>query len=68
MTRPLTKEEAEALEKDLTAVLEKHNCDMGVVASIQIMKRSEEGIPSPFIENNAENPDKTKESSDPKTT
>lgn len=52
-TRELTKEEGEALTKDMQAVLEKHNCDMGVVASIQLLKRvtlepKEEPVPSPY--------------------
>lgn len=67
-TRQLTEAEAEALTKDMTEVLEKHGADMGVVATIQIMKRvevSEEGIKSPFIVQNGENPTTTEES--PKT-
>ncbi len=40
--RELTKEEGEALTKDLQAVLEKHNADMGVVANIQLLKRDDE--------------------------
>ena len=57
-TRELTLEEQEALTKDLTEVLEKHNADLGVVASIQILKRVEESletkseeIASPYVEN-----------------
>ncbi len=67
-TRELTKEEGEALTKDLQAVLEKHGCDMGVVATIQLLKRVEakpEDVltPSPaeFQPNNGN--DETKESS-----
>jgi len=37
-TRELTIEEAQALTKDLQEVLKKHNCEMGVVSSIQLMK------------------------------
>lgn len=42
-TRELTKEEGEALTKDLTAVLEKHNAELGVVSSIQLLKRVDDG-------------------------
>lgn len=61
-TRELTKEEGDALTKDMQAVLEKHNCDMGVVASIQLLKRVEEPkpIPSPIEFTNGEDPEKTK--------
>ena len=41
--RELTQEEGEALTKDLQAVLEKHNADMGVVANIQLLKRDDGG-------------------------
>ena len=37
-TRELTTEEADALTKDLREVLEKHGCEMGVKASIEILK------------------------------
>lgn len=54
----LTKEEADALTKDLQEVLKKHNCEMGVTSSINLMKRveneietSNEDIPSPYVEN-----------------
>lgn len=40
--RELTKEEGEALTKDIQVVLEKHNADMGVVANIQLLKRDDE--------------------------
>lgn len=43
--RELTKEEGEALTKDLQAVLEKNNADMGVVANIQLLKRDDGGEP-----------------------
>lgn len=43
--RELTQEEGEALTKDLQAVLEKHNADMGVVANIQLLKRDDGGEP-----------------------
>lgn len=59
-TRELTKEEGDALTKDMQAVLEKHNCDMGVVASIQLLKRVEEqkSIPSPVEFTNGEDTQK----------
>ena len=41
--RELNKEEGEALTKDLQAVLEKHNAELGVIASIQLLKRDDEG-------------------------
>jgi len=49
-TRELTQEEQEALTKDLTEVLEKHNADLGVVARIEILKRVEEPKESPESE------------------
>ena len=42
MPRELTFEEGEALTKDLQAVLEKHNAEMGVVSSIQLLKREDD--------------------------
>ncbi len=50
-TRELTREEGDALQKDMIAVLEKHGAEMGVIASIQLLKviEEEEGIKSPFI-------------------
>lgn len=68
-TRELTKEEGEALTKDMQAVLEKHGAEMGVTASISLLKRVETpeganptvvgGIPSPkeFLINDGENPE-----------
>lgn len=41
-TRELTQEEGEALTKDLQEVLVKHNAELGVVSSIQLLKRVEE--------------------------
>lgn len=38
-TRELTKEEGEALTADMKAVLEKHDAELGVVSSIQLLKR-----------------------------
>lgn len=43
-TRELTKEEGDALTKDLQEVLIKHNCEIGVVSSIQLLKRVDEVI------------------------
>ncbi len=44
--RELTKEEGEALTKDIQAVLEKHNAELGVVANIQLLKRNDGGEPT----------------------
>jgi len=59
--KELSKEEGEALTKDMLAVLEKHGCEMGAVASIQLLKRVPVDIISPFMPKNGENPDKTEE-------
>lgn len=60
--QPLTQEESDALNKDLQAVLEKHNCDMGVEAIIKIWKTVEpkeiEEIVSPYKD--GENPETAK--------
>jgi len=49
-TRPLTKEEFAAFSADMDELLKKHDCEIGVVSTIQIMKRyKEEGIKSPFV-------------------
>lgn len=45
-TRELTKEEGEALTKDLQEVLLKHNCEMGVTSTIQLLKRVEAEAPT----------------------
>lgn len=51
-TRELTKEEGDALTKDMQEVLEKHNAEITVVSAIQLLKRESKGdIPSPFIIN-----------------
>lgn len=42
----LNKEEMDALTKDLQAVLIKHNADMGVQATITLMRSPE--IPTPY--------------------
>lgn len=44
----LSKEEAEQITAELTAVLDKWNVEMGVSSSINIMKRVEEGVLSPL--------------------
>lgn len=69
-TRELTKEEADALSADLTEVLVKHNCEIGVISSIQLLKRVEEetnkeDIKSPFMPKNGDNNTTTEET--PKT-
>lgn len=71
----LSVEEAEALTNELKAVLEKYSCEMGVKASIEILKRipisTEEGILStnpevnPLIKNGNDN--KTEEKPNPET-
>lgn len=45
--RPLTKEEGEALTAELQAVLEKHNAELGVSSSIQLLRREAQPVPSP---------------------
>jgi len=50
-TRPLTKEEMEALTKDLQEVLAKHGAEMGITSTINLMKTS---IPSPYATDNGE--------------
>lgn len=54
-TRELTKEEGEALTKDMQEVLERHGAEMGVIASIQLLKRVEEPEISPIQTNGDEN-------------
>lgn len=48
-TRELTKEEGDALTKELQEVLERHNAEMSVMSVIQLLKREPKDIPSPFI-------------------
>jgi hypothetical protein len=55
-TRPLNDTEFEAFSFDMDELLKKHNCEIGVVSTIKIMKRvdkiqenKEEGIKSPFV-------------------
>lgn len=48
----MNQEEFEAMSKDLNAILEKYNCEIGVKSQIEILKRipiKEEGIPTPYI-------------------
>lgn len=54
--RQPTKEEADALTKDLQEVLKKHNANMGVKAVIELLI---EEIPSPFVVNNNGNGETT---------
>ena len=44
----LSKEEAEQITAELTAILDKYDVEMGVSSSINIMKRVEEGVLSPL--------------------
>jgi hypothetical protein len=46
-TRLMTKEEFEALSKDLQTLLIKHNAEIGVSSKIELLKREE--IISPFL-------------------
>lgn len=63
--RELTNEEAEALTKDLNELLERHNCEIGVLSKIQLLKRvDKEEIKNPFMPN-GDNNDTTQET--PKT-
>lgn len=55
----LSPEEGAALTKDLQDVLTKHNCEMGVKAAIQLLKRVPKEIKSPY--HDGTNPDKTEE-------
>ena len=64
--RQPTKEEFDALTKDLTAVLEKHNAEISVVSNIELVIRGEDkpadSIPSPFVTKEDGEPDnKTEE-------
>lgn len=49
-TRELTKEEGDALTKDMQELLQKHSAELGVISSIQLLKRvstvNKEPIPS----------------------
>lgn len=62
-SRPLSKEEFEAVSKDLTEVLTKHEVDLSVRSEIQLTKRipphtqpaqaqaDDKSVPSPFMPN-----------------
>lgn len=60
--RPLSIEKMQQLTNELTAILEKYNCEMGVKSTIELLERveikeeitKEEGIPSPFLPPNGE--------------
>ena len=55
-----TKEEADALTKDLQEVLARHNCEMNVTSTIQLLKRvPADGILSPINREELENGDQT---------
>lgn len=59
--KELTKQEGEALTKDLQDVLAKHGCEMGVVSNIQLLKRvaKSESTVSPIqIENGNDSTEK----------
>jgi len=43
MTRPLNQEEMEAFTKELDELLTKHNAEIGVVSTIQLLKREDNG-------------------------
>ena len=60
-TRELTKEEGDALSTEMIALLEKHGAELGVVSSIQILKRvpANEDTPSPYQD--GEEPNTTEE-------
>jgi len=62
-TRELTPEEGQELTKDLQEVLKKHGAEMGVISSIQLLKRVEPPTPSPY--EHGDKPDTTEEA--PKT-
>lgn len=47
-TRELTKEEGDALTKDLQAVLEKHNAELGIKSVVELLRRVEDPVLSPL--------------------
>ena len=63
-TRPMTEPELKALTVDLQAVLVKHNAEMGVTSSINLMKVIESNDESKTPEGEAESVEETKEESD----
>lgn len=58
--KELNKEEADALTKDLEEVLKKHGAEIGVTSNINLMKRVEKGIPTPFMKENGGEEDSEK--------
>lgn len=52
--RELSAEEMKSFTADIDALLLKHNCEIGVSSTIQIVKRIEE-IKSPFMKSKDEN-------------
>lgn len=51
--KPLSQEEGDNLQKELMAVLEKYDAEIGIKSTLEIMKRVEvaESVPSPLDEN-----------------
>lgn len=64
-TRDVTKEEGEALTKDLQEVLAKHDAELGISSTIQLLKRVPKEMLSPFMQPNGDS--KTEENTDSKT-
>ncbi len=56
----LSKEEGEKLTMALQKVLEEFNCEMGIISTIQLLKRIEEPVLSP-IQSDGINPEKETE-------
>lgn len=54
-TRPLNTEEMKSLTDDLQAVLKKHNCEMGVTSTINLIKVVENSNESATNTENKEN-------------
>lgn len=54
----LTTEEGDAFTKEMTELLEKHNVEVGVKSTIEILKRvevKEDGVPTPYTDNGESN-------------
>lgn len=49
-TAPLSQEEFEALNKEMVALMEKYNCEIGIQSSLQILKRVPDPMPTPYAE------------------
>lgn len=65
-TAPLDEETMNLFKKQLDALLEKYNCEVGIISTIQILKRVESPQPSPYVETTdktEENPDSSSEES-----